>query len=52
MADKNNKDTLISDSGIIENNKTKQAARFVALCDLIAVGLIALGLIALVKEYF
>ncbi len=42
-------DKLITDSGIVENNKTKQAATFVFLCDLCSIILIILGLIAFIK---
>ncbi|SDB29270.1 hypothetical protein SAMN02910298_01428 [Pseudobutyrivibrio sp. YE44] len=52
MAEKKHKDALISDSGIIESNKTKQSIRFVALCDVLAVALIVLGVVAFVKGYF
>ena len=42
-------DKLITDSGIVESNKTKQAAAFVFLCDLCSIILIVLGLIAFIK---
>ena len=43
-------DKLIADSGLIENNKTKQATTFVFLCDLCSIVLIILGLIAFIKK--
>ena len=48
----NRKDELISDSGIIEDEHTKQARIFVFLCDIIAIILIVLGLIAFIKGNF
>ena len=50
MSDK--KDTLISDSGIIESNKSKQTLRFVLLCDILAVALAILGIVAFVMSNF
>lgn len=52
MANSNRKDELISDSGILEDEHTKQARIFVFLCDIIAIVLIALGLIAFIKGTF
>ncbi len=48
----NRKDELISDSGILEDEHTKQARIFVFLCDIVAIVLIALGLIAFIKGTF
>jgi hypothetical protein len=47
-----NDDKLITDSGIVENNKTKQAATFVLLCDICSMVLIILGLVAFIKGNF
>lgn len=52
MADHNERDTFISDSGLIETNKSKQTKRFVFLCNLITIGLAILGLVALIKGNF
>jgi hypothetical protein len=52
MANSNRKDELISDSGILEDEHTKQARIFVFLCDIVAIVLIALGLIAFIKGTF
>lgn len=45
MAD-HNTDNFISDSGVIQSNKTKQARRFVFLCNLLTLILAILGIIA------
>ncbi|MBR5636399.1 MAG: hypothetical protein IKW81_05655 [Pseudobutyrivibrio sp.] len=52
MEDKELNKGLISDSGIIEDAHTKQAKIFVFLCDIIAICLIALGVIAFIKGNF
>ena len=46
MTDKQAKNTLISDSGIEQNNRTIQARRFVFLCNLLTLGLAILGILA------
>ncbi len=51
MAD-HNTDNYISDSGVIQSNKTKQARRFVFLCNIITAALAILGLIAFCKGFF
>ena len=52
MTTKENKDSLISDSGIIENAHTKQARIFVGLCHVVSLILIVLGIIAFYKGNF
>ena len=51
MAD-HNTDNFISDSGVIQSNKTKQAKIFVFLCNFISLGLLILGVIAFIKGNF
>ncbi|SDH29577.1 hypothetical protein SAMN05421493_101162 [Pseudobutyrivibrio sp. 49] len=45
----NNKDILISDSGLTKDARTKQAKIFVLLCDILTIALIVLGIIAFIK---
>ena len=52
MAEHKQKDTFISDSGIIESNKTKQARIFVFICNVLTLALAVLGLIAFIKGNF
>lgn len=46
MIEKAKVETFISDSGIIENNKTKQARRFVFICNVLTLILVILGILA------
>ena len=49
MESKKKDDKLITDAGIIENNQSKQAHRFVFLCDIISIALVILGIITFIK---
>ncbi|MBQ7147722.1 MAG: hypothetical protein IJR96_03110 [Pseudobutyrivibrio sp.] len=52
MSEKKHSDEFISDSGIIESNKTKQARIFVFICNVLTLALAVLGLIAFIKGNF
>lgn len=52
MAEKNNSDSFISDSGIIVSNKTKQAKTFVFICNVLTLILAVLGFITFVIGNF
>ena len=49
MKNKEKKDILISDSGLMKDAHTKQAKLFVLLCDFLTIALIILGIIAFIK---
>ena len=52
MEHKHGTDTYISDTGIIEDNSTKQARFFVGLCHTLSLLLAILGIIAFIKGNF
>jgi hypothetical protein len=43
-------EALIDDSGIIKNHKIRRSRIFIALCQLISIGLICLGILALINK--
>ena len=49
MGEKELKSKLITDEGIIQDNKTVQSKLFVFLCNVIALCLTVLGIIAFIK---
>ncbi len=49
---KNNHKVYISDSGLMEDNNTKQAHLFIFLCNILTAVLAVIGLIAFVQGNF
>ena len=52
MGNKDLNSKLITDDGLIFDDKTKQAKIFVFLCNFISLGLLILGVIAFIKGNF